>query len=86
MDIAGLLDGMVRALKAAGGTTRLLAASLKNRKDVRLALACGADDLSVPTEVLRELVEHPATRAAVQEFEESGRFIEQLKGEVKVRP
>lgn len=81
MDVVGLLDGMARALKAAGGTTRLLAASLRSRKDARLALACGADDLSVPAGMLRELVEHPATRAVVQEFEESSRFIEQLRGQ-----
>lgn len=81
MDVAGLLGGIARALKAAGSTTRLLAASLKSREDVRLALGCGADDLSVPPEILRELVSHPATEAAVREFGESHRFIKRLTGQ-----
>lgn len=81
MDVAGLLDGIARALKAAGGKTRLLAASLKSREDARLALAYGADDLSVPGDILRQLVEHPATLGAVHQFAESIRVIKRLRGQ-----
>lgn len=61
-ELARFLDGRVdRPL--------ILAASLKSADEAVQALDDGADGVSVPMNVLRELGEHPLTRSAVEQFE-----------------
>lgn len=59
--------------------TRILAASLKSAEDVVQALLAGADDLTVPPDLIRTLAEDPLSQAAIARFDEdAGRVRGQL--------
>jgi TalC/MipB family fructose-6-phosphate aldolase len=58
--------------------TRLLAASLKSPAQVGEALLAGADDVTVPPEVLRAMVEDPSSEAALARFEHDAQRISAL--------
>ena len=51
-----------------GGGTRILAASIKSAREAVDTLLAGAQDLSMPLSVLRDLGEHPLSHAAIAEF------------------
>jgi transaldolase len=62
-------NDIVRALAAARrGTTRIIAASVKNIGQFAQAYADGADVVSAPLDVLTELLNHPAALEAEHDF------------------
>lgn len=67
--------------QAMPANTRLLAASLKSPAQVGEALLAGADDLTVPPEVLRALAEDPQSEAAVAQFDRDAQRARDLLGE-----
>jgi len=54
------------------GQTEILAASIKSTKEACQALSAGAHHLTLPLEVLRDLITHPLSEQAVAEFQEEG--------------
>lgn len=58
--------------------TRILAASLKSPAEVGAALVAGAHDLTVPPQLLLELVRDPQSELAVQRFEQDWRKMKML--------
>ncbi|MDI6870634.1 MAG: transaldolase family protein [Bacillota bacterium] len=58
-----------RALEAAGGRTRILAASLKSVEAALEALLAGAHAVTVPLPVLRDFPLHPLTAQALAQFD-----------------
>lgn len=60
-DIRAVLDRV-------GGKTSLLAASVKSPQQAVQAIRDGADEVSVPLEVLLALTEHPLTESAAEGF------------------
>lgn len=67
--------------QAMPANTRVLAASLKSPEQVGEALLAGADDVTVPPEVLRAMVEHPASEAASAQFDHDAQRAHALLGE-----
>lgn len=69
-----LVDGgerLVRdlaAVLASGGTTRVLAASIKSVNDVVRAVRDGASGVAAPLDVLMKLGDNPHTQSAIEEF------------------
>jgi transaldolase len=75
LDPAG--EGLVRSLSAVlrplGSEPRILAASLKGPEQVAEAIAAGAQDVTVPLDVLERIGDHPLSEQAVEEFDEAAR-------------
>uniref|UniRef100_A0A7C4CA00 Transaldolase n=1 Tax=candidate division WOR-3 bacterium TaxID=2052148 RepID=A0A7C4CA00_UNCW3 len=65
--------GLVRELREAVGATgrqvRILAASIKSPEEAVAALVAGADDLTLPLEVLTALGNHRRSEEAIAEFD-----------------
>lgn len=61
--------------------TRLLAASLKSPAQVAEVLLAGADDITVPPEVLRAMAEDPSSEAAIAQFARDAQRARELLGE-----
>lgn len=51
-----------------GTPTRLLAASLKSADEVVATLRAGAQDLTIPLDLIRALGEHPLSQQAIEDF------------------
>lgn len=60
--------------------TRLLAASLKSPAQVAEALLAGADDITVPPEVLRAMAEDPSSEVAIAQFDQDAQRARVLLG------
>lgn len=56
-----------------GTPTRLLAASLKSADEVVAALRAGAQDLTIPLELIQAMGEHPLSQQAIEEFARAAR-------------
>ena len=67
--------------QAMPANTRLLAASLKSSSQVAEVLLAGADDITVPPEVLRAMAEDPSSEAAVAQFDRDAQRARELLGE-----
>lgn len=69
--------GLVRELRAAvaatGRQVRVLAASIKSPEEAAAALVAGADDLTLPPEVLQAMGNHRLSDEAIAEFDAAGR-------------
>lgn len=68
-DGATLVPELARFLDGRADRPLILAASLKSADEAIQALEDGADGVSVPMNVLRQLGEHSLTRSAVEQFE-----------------
>ena len=55
-----------------GGQTRIVAASLKSTKETAAASMAGAQDLTVPFDVLMALVSHPLSEQTIEQFNIEG--------------
>lgn len=67
--------------QALPANTRLLAASLKSPVQVGEALLAGADDITVPPEVLRAMAEDPSSEVAIAQFDHDAQRARALLGE-----
>ncbi len=67
--------------QAMPANTRVLAASLKSPAQVGEALLAGADDITVPPEVLRAMAEDPASEVAIAQFDHDAQRAHALLGE-----
>ncbi len=67
--------------QAMPANTRVLAASLKSPAQVGEALLAGADDVTVPPDVLRALAEDPASEAAIGQFDHDAQRAHALLGQ-----
>jgi transaldolase len=56
----------------AGSTTEILAASLKSTQEAVAALGAGAQHITAPLELLRNLVTHPLSVKTIEQFEAEG--------------
>lgn len=69
-------DGLavVRACKAAveGSETRVLAASLKSPDEVMDSIYAGADDVTLPLDIIRQMGDHPLSEQAIEDFARHG--------------
>jgi transaldolase len=63
-----LVGDLATLLARAGGTTRILAASIKSPGDVVGAVLDGAAGVTAPLDVLVRLGDNPHTEAAIEEF------------------
>jgi TalC/MipB family fructose-6-phosphate aldolase len=68
IDAGQRISEMAEVLHNAGGTTRILTASIKSVDDASRALLAGSDDLTVAPQVLMEMLVDPMTEAAVDTF------------------
>ena len=62
------------ALKAAGKSTRVLAASIADETALLAAMQVPGIDLTIPAHLLPKLIDHPGTTDAIEEFETAGRM------------
>ena len=53
----------------------LVVASIRNVEEIERAILAGADHVTVPLSVLRELIEHPLSRQAIAEFARAARSL-----------
>ena len=65
----GVVAALASVLRGRPGAPRILAASVKSPRQAVDAVRDGADALTIPLAVLRSLVAHPHTQAAVREFD-----------------
>ena len=73
-DGLALVRGMAKVLS--GTSTEILAASLRSPEEAVATLLAGAQHLTLPLKVLRELNEHELSEAAMAEFARTGCGIE----------
>jgi transaldolase len=52
----------------AGTSTKILAASLKSPEEVTAAVIAGADDITIPLDVILKLGDHPLSQKAIEDF------------------
>lgn len=63
-----LLREIVEVYRTQGYQARVLAASIRNPLHVTQAALAGADIVTMPAAVMRQLVKHPLTEAGLQKF------------------
>jgi transaldolase len=63
-----LVEKCVKIIKHYGFTTKVLAASLRNPRQVRDAALVGADIATLPLSVLRDMLKHPTTYEGMRKF------------------
>jgi transaldolase len=89
IDSAGVVEEIVGALRPAGVTTQVLAASIRHPEHVIVAARLGCEVATLPSKVLRQMLDHPLTTAGIAKFEEDWRsrpeFAEWLRGLVRAQ-
>lgn len=73
IDSAAVVGEIVDALRPAGVTTRVLAASIRHPEHAIVAARLGCEVATVPAKVLRQMLDHPLTTAGIAKFEEDWR-------------
>ncbi|HEU0001222.1 MAG TPA: transaldolase family protein [Ktedonobacteraceae bacterium] len=68
VDAAQRISEMADVLHNAGGSTRILTASIKSVEDASRALLAGSDDLTVAPQVLLDMLTDPITEEAIEKF------------------
>ena len=63
-----VLAGIVGALRPAGATAQVLAASIRHPEHVVTAAKLGCEVATVPAKVLRQMLAHPLTEAGIERF------------------
>lgn len=61
---------LVHTIKKHQLDAKIVAASFKNASQAHALIAAGVPALTLPPDVVRSLIDHPATETAVQEFEQ----------------
>jgi transaldolase len=69
IDSAEVLAAIVAALRPAGVTSEVLAASIRHPEHVITAARLGCEVATVPGKVLRQMLSHPLTTAGIERFE-----------------
>jgi len=64
------ISQMAQILAKQQSSTRIMAASVKSGAEAANALIAGAHDLTVPPQVLRDMITDPETEEAIQKFEQ----------------
>jgi transaldolase len=67
-DGAGLIASMAQILS--GGTTEILVGSIHSPAEAVEALRAGADHLTLPLHVIKEMAHHPLSQQAIDEFDQ----------------
>jgi transaldolase len=80
IDSATVVGEIVAALRPAGVTTQVLAASIRHPEHVVTAARLGCEVATVPAKVLRRMLDHPLTAAGIATFEEDWRSRPELAG------
>jgi transaldolase len=65
-DGADLIASMAQVVD--GGTTAILAASIKSSVEAIAALNAGAHHLTLPLQVIKEMAYHPLSEQAIEQF------------------
>ena len=85
VDSAQVVEGIVGALRPAGATAQVLAASIRHPEHVVTAAQLGCEVATVPGKVLHQMLDHPLTSAGIERFAadwqarpELGRWLERL--------
>jgi transaldolase len=90
VDSTEVLAGIVGALRPAGATAQVLAASIRHPEHVVTAAKLGCEVATVPAKVLRQMLAHPLTEAGIERFtadwESRPEFGRWLKGLVAGEP
>jgi transaldolase len=88
IDSAEVVGGIVAALRPAGVTSEVLAASIRHPEHVVTAARLGCEVATVPGKVLRQMLGHPLTAAGIERFNadwrsrpELGQWLERLVAE-----
>jgi transaldolase len=69
VDSTAALAEIVDCLHKGGGTSQVLAASIRHPGHVVSAAALGCDVATVPAKVLRQMLAHPLTTAGIERFD-----------------
>ncbi len=93
IDSGAVVGEIVAALRPAGVTSQVLAASLRHPMHAVIAARLGCEVATVPGKVLRQMLEHPLTAAGIERFgddwrarPEFGTWLEGLVESSKVAP
>lgn len=68
IDSAEVIASIVAALRPAGVTSEVLAASIRHPEHVVSAAKLGCEVATVPGKVLRQMLAHPLTTAGIERF------------------
>jgi transaldolase len=89
IDSGAVVAEIVEALRPAGVTSQVLAASLRNPGHVVSAARLGCEVATAPAKVLRQMLDHPLTTAGIERFaadwQTRPEFAEWLRGLVEAR-
>jgi transaldolase len=90
VDSAQVVGEIVAALRPAGVTTQVLAASIRHPEHAIVAARLGCEVATLPAKVLRQMLDHPLTSAGIAKFEDDWRsrpeFADWLRGLVEQSP
>jgi transaldolase len=90
VDSAAVVKEIVDALRPAGVTSQVLAASIRHPEHVVTAARLGCEVATIPAKVLRQMLVHPLTTAGIESFERDWQsrpeFAEWLAGLVAAQP
>ena len=90
VDSTQVVGEIVAALRPAGVTTQVLAASIRHPEHAIAAARLGCEVATLPAKVLRQMLDHPLTTAGIAKFEDDWRgrpeFAEWLRGLVERSP
>jgi transaldolase len=90
VDSAAVVREIVDALRPAGVTSQVLAASIRHPEHVVTAARLGCEVATVPAKVLHQMLVHPLTTAGIESFERDWQsrpeFGEWLSGLVEAQP
>lgn len=67
-DGLSLVEEMRAVADACGSSTRIMVASLKSTREVVQAILAGAQDVTIPLPLLREMGSHPLSEQTIDEF------------------
>lgn len=68
VDSAEVVKGIVDTLRPGGSTSQVLAASIRHPEHVVTAAKLGCEVATLPTKVLRQMLDHPLTEAGIAKF------------------
>jgi transaldolase len=63
-----LVQEIAAILPATGRRVELLAASLRDVAEVLASLTAGAQHITIPLALIRDMAEHPLSQQAIEEF------------------
>jgi transaldolase len=90
VDSAEVVTGIVDTLRPGGSTAQVLAASIRHPEHVVTAAKLGCEVATLPTKVLRQMLDHPLTEAGISKFtadwQSRPEFAEWLDGLVSGSP